>query len=105
MDLTGKTIRLYETCPKCKGTGLNAFAGTCQICRGKGHATTHVKFEDMAEALQAIAKGAAEYVAQQKAKPATVVCKSCYGTGTAPHSNDHKAWDCPACLGTGQVTP
>ena len=66
-DLEGKTIRLYEECPKCKGTGGSEIALLgCLKCRGKGSLTTHVKFGELNRALQEIAKAAVRQVLAER---------------------------------------
>lgn len=74
MDLTAKSIRLYETCEKCEGLGRVAenkdavIWEDCPECDGKGSITTEVKFEELTEAFQAIAEGAANAVLAKKAE-------------------------------------
>lgn len=104
-DLTGKTIRLYETCPKCEGTGYSGKYPeiTCQPCCGTGTVTTHVKFEDMAEALREIAKAAVKQVGGE-GKPATVDCPTCKGSGVVrSQGSGFPIANCKGCGGSGQV--
>ena len=56
MDLNAlgdESIRIYETCPDCDGTGRSEVALLgCAQCRGTGSITTHISLSVLAEWLQ-----------------------------------------------------
>ena len=70
MDLSGKIMRLYEDCKKCKGKGTVRVATTiqCPQCNGKGTITSYVKFEELNRAMQDIAKAAVKSVLAEEEK-------------------------------------
>lgn len=63
-DISDKTIRLYEECPKCNGHGYRNVPGStgnwedCPFCFGKGRIISYIPLGELEKALQEIVKAA-----------------------------------------------
>ena len=53
--LSGKTLRVYEDCPRCTGSGTQAFGGPCLHCGGDGSVRVPMDLDELRAIIKTIA--------------------------------------------------